>query len=136
MIITYPNKILSKVSEDVTYKEGIEIARLLDEEQKKLLHCVGLAAPQIGINKNVFIALGIVYINPKITYYSGEYQNSPEKCFSLPDVGEMEVRRAKSIRMSWENKKGEKRNGTFNGFHAIVLQHEYDHLQGKLCNQK
>lgn len=134
MITTYPNDILARVSEDVPFEEGLEIGKQLLEEERGLRNCVGLAAPQIGINKNVFTALGIIYINPKITYYSPEYRDSVEGCFSLPNAGQVKVRRAKSVRMSWLNKKGEPKNGMFNGFHAIVLQHEYDHLQGKLCN--
>lgn len=135
MLTTYPDKILYTVSEDVTHKEGLKIIELLREEIRNLTwgNCVGLAAPQIGINKNVFIARDIAYINPKITWTSTDWQTFNEGCYSLPRDKFYTITRPKSIRMEWMNKKGEHCQATFNGFTAEVLQHEYDHLQGKLC---
>jgi len=135
MITKYPNKILYTVSEDVSLEEGLKIAELLLQEIKNLSYgnCVGLAAPQIGLNKNVFIALGIMYINPKITGYSAVKYTDMEGCYSLEKDVTYKVQRSDLIRMEWMNKKGEKKIATFSGFQAQVLQHEYDHLQGRLC---
>lgn len=136
MLTKYPNKILFTKSEDVTLEEGLKIVELLRESIRDDCtwgNCVGLAAPQIGINKNVFIALDIAYINPKIIWYSEDRADFKEGCYSLDEHGSYSVRRSLSIRMEWINKKGEKKNGMFAKFHAEVLQHEYDHLIGKLC---
>lgn len=136
MLTKYPNEILFKPSTDVEMKEGKEIEKLLRksfEEDITWGVCVGLAAPQIGINKNVFLALGMIYFNPKIVWYSSEWATFKEGCYSLPDNTSYEVRRALKIRMEWQNKKGEHKSGMFTGFTAEVLQHEFDHLQGKLC---
>lgn len=137
MLTKYPDKILYTMSEDVTLKEGLEIEKLL---RKSIVEdctwgtVAGLAAPQIGLNKNVFIALDILYINPKITWYSpGMWADFVEGCYSLEKNGSYKVRRALSVRMEWMNRKGEMKSATFNKFPAEVVQHEYDHLIGKLC---
>lgn len=135
MLEKYPSKILSTPSTDVGLREGKEIGLLLEKaikEECTYMGCAGLAAPQIGINKKVFIALGILYINPEITYYGNRWDTLKEGCFSLDDK-RYPVRRAYNIRMRWHNKKGEPKEGSFSGWNAEVLQHEYDHLLGKLC---
>lgn len=136
MLTKYPSKILYTKSEDVDIKEGLEIGELLRKSIKEDCtwgNCVGLAAPQIGINKNVFIALDVLYINPKIAYVGDETDKFSEGCYSLPDHASYKVERHLRIIMSWMNRKGELKNGSFGGFTAEVLQHEYDHLIGKLC---
>lgn len=136
MLITYPNEILLTPSTDVDVKEGQEIAELLRKEILSLTwgSCVGLAAPQIGLNKNVFIALKKVYFNPKIIWYSPEKQILSEGCFSLEkNKYDYKVERHDKIKLSWMNFMGKQREEFFSGFEAEVIQHEYDHLLGKLC---
>lgn len=136
MIIKYPNIILLSKSADVSIKEGQEIAKQLNAEIKKLTwgQVVGLAAPQIGINKNVFSALGKIYMNPKITYYSDEKETKEEGCYSLKENKfDYKVERSKVIKIEWQDFKGKPRQKTCQDFEAQVLQHEYDHLLGKLC---
>ncbi len=137
MLIKYPNKILLTPSEDVTLEEGLEIEKLLRDSIKNECtwgNCVGLAAPQIGLNKNVFIALDILYINPKILWSSpGMWATFKEGCYSLPENASYDVRRALNVRMEWTNRKGEIKSASFAQFPAEVVQHEYDHLLGKLC---
>ena len=136
MIYKYPNKILLTPSEDVSIEEGQKIVEQLREEKKNCNwgSVVGLAAPQIGINKNVFMCLDKYYINPKITWYSPEKETYEEGCYSLKENKfDYKIKRSKSIKIEWQDFKGKKREGFYNGFQAQVMQHEYDHLLGKLC---
>lgn len=136
MIYKYPDKVLLTPSTDVTLEEGQEINKLLRENVRELKwgNVVGLAAPQIGLNKNVFIALDKTYLNPKITWYNPDVEIKEEGCYSLEENKfDYKVKRSKTIKMSYETLAGEKKEGVFMGFQAQVLQHEYDHLLGKLC---
>lgn len=136
MIIKYPNKILLSPSEDVSLEEGNEIITKLREEAGLLTwgDVVGLAAPQIGINKNVFMALDKFYINPKIIARSEDKEMKEEGCYSLQENKfDYLIVRHKKIEMEWMSKKGRMTKNFFEGFEAQVLQHEYDHLLGKLC---
>lgn len=95
----------------------------------------GLAAPQVGRNIRVFYALGEWYINPEITWVTKAPPNlMKEGCYSLVE-GKFDypVWRAPSIALKWQDKTGAWHEGRFNGFKAQVLQHEFDHLEGKLC---
>lgn len=107
---------------------------------------VGLAAPQIGINKKMiaiscFDEVGrqhdFALINPKILSYSDEltYLKTGEGCLSVDREVEGLVHRRKKIKfkaLSLENDKLVERVFVLKGYLAIVFQHEYDHLQGIL----
>jgi len=95
---------------------------------------IGLAGPQIGESlRIVVIALGekdLVLINPRITNRKGEAEIQ-EGCLSVPGLY-AKVSRAKSVSFEYVNLKGKKVTGTDEGIFARVLQHEIDHLDGKL----
>lgn len=108
-----------------------------------ILEGYGLAAPQIGYFKRAVVintkALGIesenigateVIINPKIETY-GEIQTNIEACFSVPHVS-AHVKRPMSCKVDYIAINGEKRTIELSGFPAACLQHEIDHLDGKL----
>lgn len=139
MIYKYPNKILLTPSTDVTLEEGKEIETLLRGEIKQLQwgEVVGLAAPQIGINKNVFICLDKVYFNPKIIGYVGVPIIKEEGCYSLKEEKfDYKVKRYPEIQVQYNNiTNGEIKKVFLREFKAQVFQHEYDHLLGKLCCQ-
>ena len=135
MIIKYPNEILITPSKDVSLKRGKEIAKLLKDELLDHKDGVGLAAPQIGLNENVFVALGKVYINPKIQKYSPRTEICPESCLSIPRKI-FDVERSNSVIIKYMNMDGKLRVNKVDDFEARVVQHEYDHLLGKLINQK
>ena len=94
----------------------------------------GIAAPQVGKNIRAFIVKydGEVteYINPKITIKEGE-QNSIEGCLSLPGLWGS-TKRPKYIRGKAFDKFGEEFEFEAEGNEAIIICHEYDHLDGKL----
>ena len=92
---------------------------------------VGIAAPQAGISKQIFIVslpnYHEVFINPKITKYSKETDEMEEGCLSIPGYRGM-VPRSTEVVIEYQTLDGEKKTLTANGFLARVLQHETDHL--------
>lgn len=100
---------------------------------------VGIAAPQVGVMRRMFIAepeLGRVYymINPVMLEQEGE-QISDEGCLSVPGkIGT--VTRPERIKIKALNLDGEEVVYDFEGFDAIVMCHEYDHLDGILYIDK
>lgn len=100
---------------------------------------VGIAAPQVGINKNViwvqrFDKEGTpfeFYINPKIIWRSKLIRTGGEGCLSIPDRKE-DVQRNNMIRLQYWNKKGDIIEENIEGFTAVIFQHEVDHLYGIL----
>ena len=106
---------------------------------------VGLAANQIGILKKIVtvrildeekkIDNTYVLFNPKIKSYSKEKIIMEEGCLSLPKQY-ADIERPKSITVEYINEKNEIIKEKKNGFEARVLQHEIDHLEGKLQNWK
>jgi peptide deformylase len=100
---------------------------------------VGLAAPQIGIMRRMFVAEptpGEVYyfVNPEIVEATGE-QESEEGCLSVPGyVGD--VIRPEKIKIKGLDREGNPQEYEFEGFHAIVMSHENDHLDGILYTDK
>ena len=94
---------------------------------------VGIAAPQVGKSWRVFIAMGEVWINPKITVLDGGYESRREGCLSIPNVSVM-VRRAKRVKITGFNLERITKEITSPEV-ARVLQHENDHLDGVLINK-
>jgi peptide deformylase len=99
---------------------------------------IGLAAPQVGVNKRI-IVVGlpekkddekysiILMINPVITKKWSETSRDEEWCLSLPGLlGQVE--RATTIDVEWVDIKGKKMKKSIKGYGARVLQHEVDHL--------
>lgn len=101
---------------------------------------VGIAAPQVGILKNIiwvqrFDKLNYpfeVYINPTITYYSEEKQPCREGCLSIPNRIDTTQIRSQLIEIKYLDKDGLSRNESVEGFTAVIFQHEIDHLNGIL----
>jgi len=140
-VLKYGNPILRQKSKDVSKinKKVLELVNnLYDTMYSK--NGVGLAAPQIGVNLRVFVidtAFGnekprpITFINPKILKLEHPV-NSYEGCLSFPDAY-TNVRRYKYVKVKALNIKGRpfviEEEGTLL---AKAIQHEYDHLEGKL----
>ncbi|MFA5867750.1 MAG: peptide deformylase [Actinomycetota bacterium] len=94
---------------------------------------LGLAGPQIGILKRIFVYdLGEgreVLINPEIVWQSDETVEDTEGCLSIPD-SEMKVTRAAKIRIKGLDLEAREREIEAEGLTARVFQHEMDHLNG------
>jgi len=100
---------------------------------------VGLAANQVGVDLRIFVIdpywakdgeekNPIVMINPEIHSFEGE-QTGEEGCISLPGLY-ANVNRARRIEYSYTDTKGKRIRKSAEGYEAIVIQHEYDHLNG------
>jgi peptide deformylase len=143
-IITIPNPLLKQVSTPV--EEINRQTKDLIENLKATLYahprCVGIAAVQVGILQRIIvidIAQSLkehrnngllVMINPDIKYCSGKI-SSKEGCLSVPNfVGNVE--RKKKIEVEYIDINGNKKEIKTGGFEAIVIQHEIDHLNGKV----
>jgi peptide deformylase len=104
---------------------------------------VGIAAPQIGINKNViwvqrFDKVGEPFeacLNPKITWRSALMRKGAEGCLSIPDI-KGDVLRSYTIRISYYDMDGKFHDEMVEGFTAVIFQHETDHLLGILFTDR
>jgi peptide deformylase len=98
---------------------------------------VGLAAPQLGISQRVLVyrvgpdAPVIALVNPELEWSGDEEETLEEGCLSIPGVG-VDVDRAVYIRVRARDEEGEERLIEASGLEARVIQHEMDHLDGKL----
>lgn len=101
---------------------------------------VGIAAPQVGVLKNIiwvqrFDKEGFpfeVYLNPKIIKYSEGTQTVQEGCLSIPDRTDTLNSRSKEILIEYDTLKGEHKTELIERFTAVIFQHEIDHLNGIL----
>jgi peptide deformylase len=98
---------------------------------------IGLAAPQIGRDVQVFVAnpsqeqgRELVVVNPLLERLDGQAR-IVEGCLSVPEVW-ARVRRSARVRLSGQDERGRPLRLDADGLLAIVLQHEFDHLQGRL----
>lgn len=96
---------------------------------------VGLAAPQVGLDKSlVVIDVGdelLKLVNPEIVDTYGERTALNEGCLSLPEIT-VNVYRHEALRVRFQNVFGDFSEREFKGLEAKVVQHEIDHLEGKL----
>ncbi|QPA32003.1 peptide deformylase [Thermaerobacillus caldiproteolyticus] len=140
-IVTYPAEILETVCEIVTEFDR-RLVKLLNDMYDTMLDAdgVGLAAPQVGIAKQIAIVdVGdehgrIELINPVILEARGE-QIGPEGCLSFPGLFG-EVKRADYVKVRAQDRRGRTYTLEATGFLARALQHEIDHLHGVLFTSK
>lgn len=131
---------ITKFDDSIWKKKFAPVPKLTPEIKKEIQNMtdtlvfsggVGIAAPQAGISKQLFIVslpnYHEVFINPKITKYSKEVDLMEEGCLSIPGYRGM-VPRSTEVVIDYQTMDGEKKTLTANGFLARVLQHETDHL--------
>tara|TARA_Y100000590_G_C15682870_1_gene1000479 strand:- start:1437 stop:2012 length:576 start_codon:yes stop_codon:yes gene_type:complete len=153
-ILAYGNPILKQTSSKVDTKND-DILPLIEDMWETMYNAngVGLAAPQIGILKQIFIAdfeyfeeeesfvkseidkLQKVFINPIITDEFGDDFIFSEGCLSIPDISE-EVIRKNNLTIEFLDEKFNQNKITCSGIIARVIQHEYDHLNGILFTDR
>lgn len=138
---------LLRVAEPITEFGTPELERLIVDMQETMdaADGVGLAAPQIGVNLRLVIfgfeqserypdASAVPYtvlINPVLTALSNEQEEGWEGCLSVPGLRGI-VPRWTRLRYSGFDPKGQRIEREVEGFHARVVQHECDHLDGVL----
>lgn len=139
-IITYPNQILLTSTKPVE-KIDKKIKDLI-QEMKKIMTInqgVGLAANQIGENLSIFVALDkdeiLEFINPRIISFEGQEQIVEEGCLSLPQIWGY-LKRYPIVTVEYQNIWGKKKKKKAKELLAQIIQHETDHLQGKLFIEK
>jgi len=101
---------------------------------------VGIAAPQVGVLKNIiwvqrFDKEGFpfeVYLNPEIVKYTDKKQDCVEGCLSIPDRSDATKTRAYAILMEYDKMDGTHHSEMVEAFTAVIFQHEIDHLNGIL----
>lgn len=137
----YGETALREIAQEVD-KIDDEILEILDNmvETMHSAKGVGLAAPQVGISKRIFVCDqgdGVVrkVINPVITPLTEKLMDYEEGCLSIPGIYK-KVQRPEKIKIEYLNEKGESVTEEVEGFLAIIMQHEYDHLNAVLFVDK
>ena len=145
-IIVYGHAVLKKVAADV--EKGYNgLQKLIDDLFDTMYHSegLGLAAPQIGKSIRVFVIDGApvaedepelagfkkAFINAHLVEKCGEQLPMNEGCLSIPNIRE-EVKRESHIRIQYYDENWEYHDEVFDVYKAIIIQHEYDHLDGIL----
>jgi peptide deformylase len=140
-ILIHPDPRLRKVADPVTGVDAT-VRALADDMLATMYDApgIGLAAPQIGVMKRVFVmdCAGkdeppepMVLLNPEIVAAAEDTVLGEEGCLSIPDVYE-NVLRAATVRLRWLGLDGRVHEHEFGDRRAICAQHELDHLNGKL----
>jgi len=139
-IVKFGNPVLEKKAEIVTVFDD-EVRKLIDDmfESMYAARGVGLAAPQIGISRRIAVIdvtfkedpkAKLVLINPEIIHTEGRFKQS-EGCLSIPDFRE-NVTRPRAVTVRAQDEHGKIFELTGEELLARALQHETDHLNGKL----
>ena len=140
-IITVPNETLKKISEPIE-KVGINEKQLIKDLFETMYNSkgIGLAAVQVGILKRILVIdvstkdekkEPLSFINPIIKNVSNETSVYEEGCLSIPDTF-IEIERPKICEVEYIDLEGKLKNIKCDGLLSTCLQHEINHLDGKL----
>ena len=150
-IVVYPDKRLKLISKEITSFDT-KLCDLLDDMYETMCakNGVGLAAIQVGVDMRVLIINvplevsdgehdqpkenTLEMINPVITYKEGS-EKFQEGCLSIPGVYE-DILRAKHVKVEYFDRDGKKQTIEDDDFLAVAIQHEIDHLDGKVFIEK
>lgn len=149
-ITAYGHPVLKKTGEEIndTYPD---LNKLIADMWDTMYNAkgVGLAAPQVGLSIRLFIVdtlqiqneekevegIKKVFINPHIIKEEGDHWTYEEGCLSIPNING-DVERQKIVHLSYMDANFEEHTEIFDGMNARVIQHEYDHIEGKLFIEK
>ncbi|MES2844403.1 MAG: peptide deformylase [Pseudomonadota bacterium] len=141
-ILIHPDPRLKKACDPVPSITA-EMGKLAEDMLETMYDApgIGLAAPQIGVMKRLLVMDCIkavdqpprpmVLFNPEILWSSDDLSTYEEGCLSIPDQF-ADVQRPASVRVRWMGLDGAEEEETFDGLWATCVQHEIDHLNGKL----
>ena len=139
-ILLHPDPRLKKISTQVTNIDERIKKLCLDMVDTMYNHCgVGLAAPQVGVLKRVVVMdcsdegekSPVILINPETVWSSDKFSKFEEGCLSIPHIRE-EIKRPSSVQVKFTDIRGISKKSYFKGLWATCIQHEIDHLNGKL----
>ena len=137
-IVIWPDPRLSTRCDEV---EDLSAAAVLVADLLDTMYAAGgrgLAAPQVGVLDRIFVmdaswkegaVSPVACINPRLLSLSDERVPGPEACLSIPGVSAT-VERARRVRLEYRQMDGALVAREFDGFEAIIAQHEFDHLDG------
>jgi peptide deformylase len=140
----YGDPVLRKRAKDI--EKGTDVKELVKDmfETMDGAHGIGLAAPQIGKSVRLFIVDGTsledepdmkdfkkAFINAEILDEEGEPWAFEEGCLSIPNIRE-EVERPEKLRIHYFDENWNEHEEEYDGMKARIIQHEYDHIEGKL----
>jgi len=149
-VYAYGHPVLKKVGSPIDSDFPL-LEQLIEDMWETMYHAkgVGLAAPQIGQAIRLFIVdtvqiqeegeeeKGIkkVFLNAQMLDETGDNWSYEEGCLSIPNITG-DVERKKNITIRYMNEKFEEITESYEGMNARVIQHEYDHIDGKLFIEK
>ncbi len=143
-IVMYGDPVLRQRAKEI--KVGSVIQQLIDDmfETMHGASGIGLAAPQIGKDIRLFVVDGTildeepemhdfkkVFINAQITEETGTPWEFEEGCLSIPNIREKISRKAK-LKITYYDENWNKLEEQYDGMKARIIQHEYDHIEGKM----
>ena len=148
-IVAFGDPVLKAKAKDIP-QDFPELDTLIADMYETMYraHGVGLAAPQIGKSIRLFVidtnpmeedeekkGLKKAFINPEILKEEGEEWAFEEGCLSIPGI-RGDVYRPSDLVIRYFDENWQEHTDTFNGMEARVIQHEYDHIEGKLFTDK
>ncbi len=153
-IVAYGDPILRKVARNIDPHENLDLPKLVENMYETMYDSsgIGLAAPQIGMSVRLFIVDGTplnenddedheidptlegfkkVFVNPQMVQQEGDKWPFEEGCLSIPGV-RADVHRPESLTIKYFDLEWKEHVEQYDGMAARIIQHEYDHLEGKL----
>jgi len=143
-IVMYGDPVLRQRAKNI--EPGTDIKQLVDDmfETLDAANGIGLAAPQIGKSLRLFIVDGTsledepgmesfkkVFINAELIEEAGLPWEFEEGCLSIPNIRE-KISRKEQLRIRYFDENWNSCDETFDGMKARIIQHEYDHIEGKM----
>ncbi len=140
-ILTVPDPLLRETSRPIERVDA-DLLRLADDMLETMYDApgIGLAAIQVGIPRRLIVLdvsdegdtrKPLVLINPTILEHGSQTRIHEEGCLSIPDV-RIEIERPASVRVAYIDREGKAQELAAEGLLATAIQHEVDHLDGKL----
>jgi peptide deformylase len=143
-IVMYGDPVLRQKAKDI--EQGVDISSLV-EDMYETMHAangVGLAAPQIGKSLRLFVIDGRVieeepgmenfkkvFVNPEMIEEIGTPWEYEEGCLSIPNIRE-KISRKEKLKIRYFDENWIAHEEDFDGMKARIIQHEYDHIEGKM----
>jgi len=143
-IIMYGDPVLRQKAKEI--KPGSDMAQLIEDMYETMRNAsgIGLAAPQIGKSIRLFVVDGTilddepsmadfkkVFINPVILEELGTDWDYEEGCLSIPNIRE-KISRKEKLKIRYYDETWNLCEEKFDGLKARIIQHEYDHIEGKM----
>ncbi len=140
-IILLPDPVLRRTASPIERVDD-DLRRLADDMLETMYAApgVGLAAPQVNVSRRMIVMdiagegeqqRPVVMINPVILSYGNERKAYEEGCLSIPDV-KVEIERPSSLEVTFLDRDGKSQTLQAEGLLATVIQHEVDHLDGRM----